>query len=77
MDTQSETDKLGRRRRAARGGSAFVTAGELHRLTGLSEATIWRMRQRGDLDEPVNLSPGRKAWARTYIEARFHLGGDR
>jgi predicted DNA-binding transcriptional regulator AlpA len=47
----------------------FVSPRQLQQVTGLSEATLWRLRQRGDLPEPVRLSPGRVAWPQTVIEA--------
>jgi nucleoside-diphosphate-sugar epimerase len=40
------------------------------RLTGLSEPTLWRLRRRGDLPEPVRLSPGRCAWPEDTIRER-------
>lgn len=51
---------------------------ELSDLTGLSETTIWRMRQRGELPEPVQLSPGRVGWSvvtiREWFAARLAAG---
>jgi prophage regulatory protein len=46
----------------------FLSARELRSLTGLSDPTLWRMRQRGELPEPVRLSPGRVAWRADVIE---------
>ena len=45
----------------------FLSPNQLHELTGLSLATLWRMRRRGDLPEPIRLSPGRVAWRETDI----------
>jgi prophage regulatory protein len=46
----------------------FLSARELRNLTGLSDPTLWRMRQRGELPEPVRLSPGRVGWRVDDIE---------
>ncbi len=40
---------------------------EVERLTGLSAATIWRLRQRGELPEPIRLSPRRVGWPESTI----------
>jgi prophage regulatory protein len=45
----------------------YVSPRQLQEATGLSEATLWRMRQRGELPEPVRLSPGRVAWPEPVI----------
>lgn len=29
---------------------------------GVSATTLWRMRQRGDLPEPISISTGAKGW---------------
>lgn len=47
----------------------YVSPRQLQESTGLSEATLWRLRQRGDLPEPVRLSPGRVAWPEPVIAA--------
>jgi len=39
----------------------------LSEITGLAPATIWRMRRRGDLPEPIRLSPGRVGWPEDVI----------
>jgi predicted DNA-binding transcriptional regulator AlpA len=36
---------------------------------GISEATLWRERQRGMLDEPIQISAGRKGWTDEQIAA--------
>jgi prophage regulatory protein len=36
---------------------------------GLSLATLWRLRRRGDLPEPIRLSPGCVGWRTSQIEA--------
>ena len=38
-------------------------------LIGLSLATLWRLRRRGDLPEPIRLSPGCVGWRSSDIEA--------
>lgn len=59
----------------------YVSQAELARLTGVSVPTLWRMRRRGDLPAPVQLSPGRVAWPydviRAWLDAREHspVGG--
>jgi prophage regulatory protein len=47
----------------------YVSPRQLQDLTGLSEPTLWRLRQRGELPEPVKLSPGRVAWPEPIIIA--------
>ena len=47
----------------------FVSPRQLKAATGLSIATQWRMRQRGELPAPVRLSPGRVGWDEDIIVA--------
>jgi prophage regulatory protein len=47
----------------------YVSPRELIGLTGLSEATIYRLIARGDLPRPIRLSPGRTAWREDVIAA--------
>lgn len=47
----------------------FIPPHEVQQITGgLSLATLWRMRRRGEFPEPVSVSPGRKAWRESDIE---------
>lgn len=52
----------------------FVSLRQLKAITGLSATTLWRLRQRGELPEPMRLSPGRVAWPedviKTWLESR-------
>jgi prophage regulatory protein len=41
---------------------------ELADRVGLSLATLWRLRRRGDLPEPMRLSPGRVGWPESEID---------
>jgi prophage regulatory protein len=41
---------------------------ELAGYVGLSLATLWRLRRRGDLPEPIRLSPGCVGWRSSDIE---------
>jgi prophage regulatory protein len=41
---------------------------QLTHYTTLSLATLWRMRRRGELPEPIRLSPGRVGWRRSDID---------
>lgn len=41
---------------------------ELADRIGLSLATLWRLRRRGDLPEPIRLSPGCVGWRSSDIE---------
>ena len=47
-------------------------------LLGVSAATIWRMRCRGDFPAPIQVSPGAVAWREmeilAWIEARAEVG---
>ena len=49
--------------------SRYISPRQLQAATGLSEATLWRLRRRGELPEPVRLSPGRVAWPEPVITA--------
>ena len=37
-------------------------------VTGLSGTTVWRLRQRAEFPEPIELSPGRIGYRRVDIE---------
>jgi prophage regulatory protein len=54
--------------------SRIYSPTQLRDLTGLSLATIWRLRQRGELPAPIQLSPGRVGWSedtvRQWLAAR-------
>lgn len=50
---------------------------ELANRIGLSLATIWRLRQRGDLPEPLRLSPGCVGWRASDIQAWLASRADR
>jgi prophage regulatory protein len=45
----------------------LISPRQLRDITGLSDPTIWRMRRRGDLPQPIQLSPGRVAWRADVI----------
>jgi prophage regulatory protein len=45
----------------------YISPREFRQITGLSDPTIWRMRRRHELPEPVRLSPGRVAWRASTI----------
>jgi prophage regulatory protein len=49
--------------------SRYISPRQLQAATGLSEATLWRLRQRGELPAPVRLSPGRVGWPEPVITA--------
>lgn len=42
---------------------------ELAGYVGLSLATLWRLRRRGDLPEPIRLSPGCVGWRTSDVDA--------
>lgn len=42
---------------------------ELAGHVGLSLATLWRLRRRGDLPEPIRLSPGCVGWRASVVDA--------
>lgn len=52
----------------------IVSPRQLMDLTGLSAATLWRLRKRGELPNPIQLSPGRVGWRSdeitTWINSR-------
>ena len=41
---------------------------DLRDRLGLSLATVWRLRRRGELPEPIRLSPGCVGWRATDID---------
>jgi prophage regulatory protein len=47
----------------------ILRARELADRIGLSLATLGRLRRRGDLPEPIRLSPGCVGWRTSDIEA--------
>ena len=47
----------------------YISPRQLQELTGLSEPTLWRLRKRGELPEPIRLSPGRVAWPESVIRS--------
>ena len=56
--------------------SRILSPHQLSELTGLSPTTLWRMRRRGDLPEPIRLSPGRVGWSAAVIEKWLATRGD-
>lgn len=42
---------------------------QLTKLVGLSQPTIFRLRQRGDFPKPIELSPGAKGYLLSDIES--------
>lgn len=44
------------------GSNRIIRPRELAERIGLSLATIWRLRRRGDMPEPIRLSPGCVGW---------------
>ena len=48
--------------------STILSPHKLSELIGLSSTTLWRMRRRGELPEPIRLSPGRVGWSVAVIE---------
>lgn len=57
-------------------GGRILRPRELSRHIGLSLATLWRLRRRGELPEPIRLSPGCVGWraseVETWLQARAH-----
>jgi len=51
------------------GSDRIIRPRELTERIGLSLATIWRLRRRGDLPEPIRLSPGCVGWRTSDIDA--------
>lgn len=49
----------------------FISPQELSSLTGLSLPTLWRLRRRGDLPQPTQLSPRRIGWPVATIREWF------
>jgi prophage regulatory protein len=51
------------------GSNRIIRPRELAERIGLSLATIWRLRRRGDLPDPIRLSPGCVGWRISDIDA--------
>jgi prophage regulatory protein len=51
----------------ARTINRYVSPRLLRERLGLSEATILRMRRRGQFPQPIRLSPGRVGWRESDI----------
>ena len=47
----------------------ILSTKQLSQLINLSESTLWRMRQRGQLPQPIRVSPGRVGWRESDIVA--------
>lgn len=45
----------------------LIRAKELRQILNVSHSTLWRMRQRNELPEPIQLSKGIVAWERQVI----------
>jgi predicted DNA-binding transcriptional regulator AlpA len=43
-------------------------------LADISEATLWRMVKRGDLPEPIEISPGRVGFRQSWINSLINRG---
>ena len=57
VDTHTSTDVIPR----------IISPRQLLERLGISEPTLYRMRARGDLPEPIRLSPGRIGWPEDVI----------
>jgi len=53
----------------APGNNRLLRPRALAEILGITVTTIWRMRQRGDLPEPIRISPGAVGWREADIEA--------
>jgi prophage regulatory protein len=53
---------------------------DVEKITGLSNTTIWRERQRGTFPEPVKISAGRLGWRASdlsaWLDARRPINGE-
>ncbi len=49
----------------------YIRVPELQRMFGVSRATLWRMRKRGELPEPVRISRGVIGWRASVIAEFF------
>jgi len=63
MNTQGTTNTI------ASTANRIIRPRELADRIGLSLATLWRLRRRGDLPEPIRLSPGCVGWRTSDIDA--------
>ncbi len=46
----------------------FYSIREVEKMTTLSRTTLWRRVKEKAFPQPVQLSPGRKAWKRVEVE---------
>ena len=46
----------------------FISYHEVHRRTGLSRTTIWRLEKIKDFPQSVRISPGRRAWRESDLD---------
>lgn len=49
--------------------SRLVSPAEMLTLLGVSSPTLWRMRRRGELPEPIRISAGRVGWREDVVAA--------
>ena len=54
---------------SSQSGDRILRPRELANHVGLSLATVWRLRRRGDLPEPIRLSPGCVGWRSSVVDA--------
>ena len=48
------------------------------KLGGVSDTTIWRMQNRGEIPKPILISKGRRMWIEDEIDQRIdRLAGER
>jgi len=50
-------------------GDEILRANDVHRLTGLSRTTIWRMERKGTFPARVPLSIGSVGWRKSEVDA--------
>jgi prophage regulatory protein len=47
----------------------FLKIDDVMARLGVSRSTIWRLTQSGDFPRPVAISPGRKGWLKSQVDA--------
>jgi prophage regulatory protein len=50
-------------------GDRLLKVDEVMARLGVSRSTIWRLTQSGDFPRPVSISPGRKGWLQSQVDA--------
>ena len=79
QQTPNNNDLLALQVITASGGEALIAARLVRQLIGgVSSATLYRMLAESNFPKPISVTPGRKAWPLSAVQAwiKQRVGGD-